>query len=336
VIVFNNNKSVISRFIAKSGHQYSFGEKVQTEVTAEMNYIDAGIEEYTGNPSEYRFDVFGGVVIRAARGLNVSINLRQPFVTGFTAPTLPYAGAEYQILTGKHQLKWTVNGSRNYRIPTFNDRYWQDAGAKDLLPEDSYSGETSLIWTHGWLRVQLLAYAQTISQWIQWIPDNDGNYEPRNVKKVAIKGAQVKTTAAATIGDIHIACNVHYQYAESVVKSAPVNEQYSVGKQLIYTPVHTAALTLNVKRKQSRLLVSSQYNSRRFIDPANSDLYALDGYALADISLAHQWVVASHTLDVNIAANNVLDQRYRMFAGRAMPGRNYNVQITYQLNYKSK
>ncbi len=335
-IVFNGNKSVISRFIAKSAHQYSFGKKVQTEVTAEMNYIDADIEEYTGNPSEYRFDVFGGAVIKLTSRLNVSVDLRQPFVTGFTAPLLPYVGAEYRIISGKHQLTWTANGSRNYRIPTFNDRYWQDAGAKDLSPEDSYSAETSLAWTSGWLHIQPLIYAQTISQWIQWIPDGDGNYEPRNVKRVAIRGAQIRTSATAAVGNFKIAGNVHYQYAESVVKEAPANEQYSIGKQLIYTPLHTASLSFNVERKQSRLLISSQYNSERFIDPANSDLYALDGYTLVDISVGHRWTIAKHILDANIGVNNVLDQRYRMFAGRAMPGRNYNVQITYQLNYKSK
>lgn len=334
VIVYNNSESTISRLIAKVGHQYAVTEKIQTELTAEANYITADIEEYASRASEYRFDVFGGISLRPADRLSISLNVRQPFVTGFNAPLLPYIGAEYKLMHGTRSLSWTANASRNYRIPTFNDRYWQDAGSKELVPESSYSAETSLIWLGGPIRIQPLLYAQTISEWIQWVPDEKGNYEPRNVKRVGITGGQMRITFTKVKGNFTFTANAHYQYTKSLVKDAPPSEQYSVGKQLTYTPVHTAAFSVRLQRAQAVLMINSQFNSVRFIDSSNTQLYALDAYQLLNISLSQAWTHHRHVLRTGLNVNNVFDHRYQMYAGHAMPGRNFNIQLTYQLNYR--
>src|SRR5213075_2539798 len=77
-----------------------------------------------------------------SKRISVAANLRQPVVSGFSAPFLPYLGTEYVILKNvNHDLKIRGSVSKNYRVPTLNDRYWQNAGDKNLLPETSHATE---------------------------------------------------------------------------------------------------------------------------------------------------------------------------------------------------
>jgi outer membrane cobalamin receptor len=48
-------------------------------------------------------------------------------------------GSSYPVESAVYKLK--LNLSRNFRIPTFNDLYWEEGGNRDLKPESSYQAE---------------------------------------------------------------------------------------------------------------------------------------------------------------------------------------------------
>ena len=47
---------------------------------------------------------------------------------------LPTTG-KFHVKFQGNQLKSEIAASRNFRLPGFNDLYWQNAGNEDLLPE---------------------------------------------------------------------------------------------------------------------------------------------------------------------------------------------------------
>ena len=72
--------------------------------------------------------------------LSYNINIRQEFFNDFENPLIVSVDTKYKI-NQWYSLK--ANASKNYRVPTFNDLYWNSGGNVDLKPEISYQGAIS-------------------------------------------------------------------------------------------------------------------------------------------------------------------------------------------------
>ena len=72
--------------------------------------------------------------------LSYNINIRQEFLNDFENPLIVSVDTKYKI-NQWYSLK--ANASKNYRVPTFNDLYWNSGGNVDLKPEISYQGAIS-------------------------------------------------------------------------------------------------------------------------------------------------------------------------------------------------
>ncbi|HYI78122.1 MAG TPA: TonB-dependent receptor, partial [Chryseolinea sp.] len=284
-----------------------------------------------------RFDFTASFQKNIRERLSLALNFRQPLVSGFSAPFLPFLGVEYAVIKSSTQdLTVRGNVSKNYRIPTLNDRYWQSAGTKELLPETSFASELGWRWRIGNFKVDNTWFNQEIDQWIQWVPQQDGQYIPRNVKKIRAQGFEVRLSGQSQIANIAITPIVSYQFTKSITTEAPLADQLSLGKQLIYTPVHTATGYMKVNWTNYLFILGAHYSGKRYVDFSNSEIYALPAYALVNFSAARSWTIRRHRIDVSFSIHNLANKDYQQYSGRAMPGRNYNVKLNYQLNYKPK
>ena len=70
--------------------------------------------------------------------------IRKEFTNNYESPVLFSLGSSYQF-NKLYNLK--LNVSRNFRIPTFNDLYWETGGNPDLKPESSYQAEIGNVFT---------------------------------------------------------------------------------------------------------------------------------------------------------------------------------------------
>ncbi len=259
---------------------FFFARTFHTQVGAEWNHIIGNIPNYeNGHVQEDRYDFTASVQKNINERFAVAVNLRQPVVSGFTAPFLPYLGTEYAILKSvNHDLKIRGNISKNYRVPTLNDRYWQNAGDKNLLPETSHAGEFGINYRFKTAEVTNEFFSQKVDNWIQWVPDATGNYRPKNIQQVLAQGIEVKLSLRGKINGLLIIPVLTYQFTKSVTKQAPVADQYTIGKQLIYTPLHTASGYIQLIWKKVSADISAQYNGKRYTDSGNSDTYALHSF----------------------------------------------------------
>lgn len=331
-IIFNQNPTHILRWVAFSNHQYSLGNRWNLQSSVDWNHIIGKIEAYGDEPDEDRVDIAAAVQKEFER-INLSFNLRQPFVTGMTAPLLPYVGADVSLLqTQIHQLRFSVNASKNFRVPTFNDRYWQNAGNLELLPETSYATEASLTWKAKKIETGARAFYQLIDEWIQWIPGSDGVFRPRNVKQVSVKGLEAHIESTIKSGSFSQRFRINYQLTRSITEKAVAAEASSIGKQLIFTPIHTASAYTSTQFKKWTAGVFAQYNGKRFTEASNSPIYSMRSFVLMDLSLGKSFGKTKHRFNLSLTIKNIIDTKYELYSGRAMPGRHFNAQITYQLN----
>ncbi|MBT1687557.1 TonB-dependent receptor [Dawidia soli] len=335
VIVYQK-EALITRWTGNVKEAFLLPARIHTEVSAEWNHIRADIDEYKQYPvEEDRFDFMVSMQKTVGTRLSLALNLRQPVVTGFSPPFLPYLGVEYTIVKRPAAtFTFRGNASRNYRVPTFNDRYWKNAGDRNLKPELSYAAEAGWRWTWHRLTVDNTWYAQEVDQWLQWVPV-DGAYIPRNVRHVRVRGAEVRVYGPICQGVVRVIAGVNYQYTRSITTEAPPNDP-SLDRQLIYTPEQTASGYLRGQWRDYNATVQAQYSGRRYYLFANEADYSLDPYSRIDLSVGRTLTLGRHGLTLQASVQNLLDEEYRQYAAYAMPGRYYTLQLNYQLNSISK
>ena len=335
-IVFNSSPSHVQRWIAFVNHQFSLDSDWNIQTSIDWNHIIGRIKEYGHKPEENRVDAALSIQ-REFNRLKVSANFRKPFITDMTPPLLPYLGVDYTLVRQENQqLQVSANASKNYRAPTLNDRYWEDAGNVDLLPEKSYAGEFGFSWKYHSVKISSTTFYQLVDEWILWSPDEFGQYRPDNVKKVKVRGFEAQAEQQFNSGYFSQSVRIAYQFTKSTTEEANEAEAASIGKQLIYTPLHTASAFVLSGFKNWSAGIFVQYSGKRFTEASNSSVYELAPYLLTDLSLGKTVMVGRHVFSGHFVIKNVFDVEYQQYSSRAMPGRNFNIQISYQLNHKQE
>ncbi|PSQ94950.1 MAG: hypothetical protein BRD53_04950 [Bacteroidetes bacterium SW_7_64_58] len=92
----------------------------------------------------------------------------------------PRLGLNWQPFAQWPGLHVKAQFGRSFRVPTFNDRYWQPGGNPDLRPERSWGGDLGirLDWSHG--HAEVSAFGHRRRDQITWQPTGNGYWAPKN------------------------------------------------------------------------------------------------------------------------------------------------------------
>ncbi len=236
-------------------------------------------------------------------------------VGGSSAYDIPFIyslDAKYQ-LTNQFSIRSAF--STNYRLPTFNDLYWEPGGNQDLKPENSLSGELGLDYAIKDFQISGAAYFIKSKDLIQWRPVTQDFWQPENVSNASNYGAEFSSAYNWTFGSHYFNIKVNYDYT--------IAKDDDLDKQLIYVPKHRAGANLDYLWKQWRFNYNFQFVGEVFTTTSNSQ--SLDAYYLSDISFYR--TVYKEIITLGFKINNLFNKNYQSVAYRPMPGRNYLVQI---------
>ncbi|MDN3643681.1 TonB-dependent receptor [Lutimonas halocynthiae] len=209
--------------------------------------------------------------------------------------------------------------STNYRLPTFNDLYWEPGGNPDLKPENSVSGELGLDYKKNNFYVGGAAYFIQSEDLIQWRPVTQDFWQPQNVSDASNFGLEFSTGYNWIMGAHNFGVSGKYDYS--------IAQDDALDKQLIYVPKHRAGGALDYSWKKWRFNYNLQYVGEVFITTSNSQ--SLDAYSLSDISIYRTLFKQLVTLGFKV--NNLFNENYQSVAFRPMPGRNYLLQINFKI-----
>ncbi len=261
----------------------------------------------------------------------MNVNLRQDFIQHYRVPFTPAIGLE-----GK--LFWIVSAkasvSRNFRVPTFNDRYWEPGGNRDLLPESSWNEEFSLIFemnmeafrNRTWM--VFTAYNSNVDNWILWVPDGV-LWSARNVQKVWSRGLEAEYRSEFSLGGVIVRFIGGYTYARSTNEAELGSNDNSRGKQLIYVPEHRYFFTGNVLYRGFALSYNHARTGERYVTRDNSE--SLPGYTIANLVLSKEILISGQQLGLSFQVANLFDKEYQAVQYNPMPGRNYKVSIQFNI-----
>lgn len=328
-IIYNGLGGSVIRGIAFANYQ-RFISDWTIEGNAYWNHIISTIPEHPGKPTEDRVDLLLAAQ-RSFKHVDLSINVRQPLITGIRAPLLPYAGINVHLTSN---WTWQANASRNFRAPTLNDRYWIGLGNPDLKSESTYSTETGIQFSNSITTIRATAFYQHVNDWIQWVPETDGQYRPRNIREVEASGFQTVADLRINMSTVTLKLHAAYEFTRSIVQATDEVDKRIIGKQLIYTPQHTGTASLTTVFKSWSLMIFNQFTGIRYGDDFNDKLYSLEPFILTDASVSKTFSLNRHVASLQFTARNVFNINYQLYAARTMPGSNYSLAFTWQLNQK--
>jgi iron complex outermembrane receptor protein len=300
-------------------------------------YSSAKTSGYDWNPNQNRTSLFASYQFENnSKNLNISTSIRQEFIPNLSIPFTYSAGIEYQIWSF---LSTKANMSRLYRLPTFNDLYWNPGGNPNLLPENGYSEEVGFALNYGTknnslrFKEEITLFNRTIDNWIIWLPSSL-IWTPQNILSVWSRGLETHTVVNLKVKKINIQLSLLTSYVISTNEKSKSENDNSVGKQLIFVPIYSGNARLKIEYKSFSITYRHHYTGYRYISTDHSEYLA--PYQLGSVNVNYQQKFKNFNLNIYTQIDNIWDELYQIMPNRPMPNRNFNTGITFNINYKNK
>ena len=307
----------VSTFIAKYAVSYHWSNNVTLHAIADINENKGSGSSI---PKAKRTIGSGSLLfaheVNAIFGYEASVRKEQ--TSSYKSPVLFSLGSRFSPVS-YYNLK--LNISRNFRIPTYNDLYWEQLGNPDLKAESSYQGEIGNLFTFKKWSVSGTFYHSRISNMIRWIPSSGGNFRPENTAEVSIYGFESTFHGATKIHDHQFEWNAAYGYTRS--------EDRATNKQLIYVPYHKLTAVLAYSYKRFSADYQYLYNGKVFTHTDNNPTETIDWYVVSNFGLAYTvGNIAKYTVGCKVL--NLWNEQYQSVENRPLPGRNFNMYLTFK------
>jgi iron complex outermembrane receptor protein len=318
------------RTLVRLQYDKKITKKLSLKAGADWQYIQAQAENYEGMASQQRADAFAALLYDPLPWWELSLNLRQGWVSGFQAPLAPALGSEMTLLEQQdHSLVFKSQLSRNYRVPAFNDLFWEPGGNPNLSAEQAWSYESGLHFQRKGFSAEATYFHSSVEDWIVWL-DQGSFWRPQNFRRVRINGLEACGRYQLDFDQLALSFRAHYAFTSSLNQS-PLNEfDRSFNKQLPYVPRHRAGFNIQAQYREWNAGLFSQWTSRRFLTTTNES--ELAGYALLNLRLNRHLVLWDIPTALELRINNLLNTNYQNMARRAMPGRNFELSLQIQLH----
>jgi len=302
----------VKTFISRYDATYDFTSKIK---------INA-IVDYTQNKGE------GSDIIQKKRDIGSAsllfkhslsnrfqyeAGVRKEVTDAYQSPVLFSAGANIGV-AGFYNIK--LNASRNFRIPTYNDLYWQGSGNPNLKPESSYQAEIGNVFTYRDITLTVTGYYIKLTDMLRWTPGAGGIWRPENVGKVATYGLESVLNWQRKFGKSQVTVSGTYAYT--------VSREDGSSDQLIYVPLHKATASVAYGYKEFSAYYRHMFTGEVFTTSDNQS--KLDGYNVSGIGAEYTFPILSG-FSLGAQINNLYNQEYLNVAVRPMPGRNYNMYL---------
>jgi iron complex outermembrane receptor protein len=301
-------------FIARNDLEYTGFKDVKLASVLSNTHTSgegSGIDDNSRN-------IFSAALLlkhHATQRFSYEAGLRKELTNNYESPVLFSAGAKYEF-SSFYALK--LNASKNFKIPTYNDLYWNPGGNPDLKPETSLQGEigNSFRWRN--FDLDLTAYYIDIKDMIRWLPASGGIWRPQNEDEVRSYGLEGLLGWEKHIGNGFLRLKGIYSYT--------VSENQKTSKQLIYVPYHKVTGSAGYAYGRWNFDYQLLFNGEVFTRSDNDPKYNLDAYTISNISTSYAFgQEKSYRLGARV--RNIFDEAYQNVEDRWMPGVNFNIYL---------
>ena len=316
-------ESVAAASLGRAGHRVSLGTTL-THTAAEVNEVYPG-----GRPRQWRTALFASYGLTRRR-LSAEFSLRAGWVDGGRMPLTPTAGLGYRVREG---LALRARVSRDYRLPTFNDRYWRPGGNPELRPESGWSQELGGDFDSGPWTLSLTGYHRLVRDWLLWArAPGESYWSATNLAAVRSAGWEARLGYRRSLGGgVAFELAGGYDYVRSVNLRALTAPAIDAGEQLWYVPRHAGFAQADLSLPGAWRL---GYH-HRWRGPSSGINAPVPSSTEADLRLsrtARPRPSASWGLGGFAEVRNLYNARVELIERRVLPGRHLRIGLTLALD----
>lgn len=226
-------------------------------------------------------------------------------------------------------LRLKASARRAFRAPTFNDRFWEDAGDPALRPETGWTvdGGAVLPLRLGAVAVdaEATAFGSAVRDQIVWKPGAGGVWRPENVGRVRTLGVETSASVRAPLG-AGAAVRLDALATRTHARDRTNPEASSYDQPLLYVPDRQVKGALSVGWPTLTLDLEAVHTGRRFTTSDGSASLGPVTVAAAQVRTRLAVAEAAGTLAVRV--ENLADRRYEIVRGYPMPPRHLALRLT--------
>ena len=244
-------------------------------------------------------------------------------VAGFNWLAIPSAG-----------LHIRASQSNTFRLPTFNDLYFEQIGRRDLRPEQASVTSVGLIMDNqsGSLYYSFYAdlYNSNVKDRIMAVPDgNTVKWKMTNLGRVVTHGIETGLDFNCTEGKIRPAARMSYTYQRAMDKSDSKSAVWN--HQIAYVPRHSASAVAILETPAVNISCNLIYSGQFYSNGYNGSEFRMPSYYEIGCSLWHDFRFNGYTATIKAESINLTDYRYEFVHNYPMPGRQFRVSAKIEL-----
>ncbi len=318
---YNYGKS--KTFLLKYDFSFQISDYSSIESVTELESVFGSTDEIIEkNRKQFSQSIIYNLNFENIASINAKI--RKDFNSDYNVPFVFALGAE---LTPLKNAFIRVNGSKNYRVPTYNDLYWPALGNADLIPESSLQGEFGVGYKTKAVKFDVGVYYINSKDKIVWTPGGDperpGIWTPINVAEAVNKGVEFTASVNKAINKHFFNFNLNYSYT--------IAKDKSTNKYLTYVPKHLANGSFGYSYKRFSAFYQHLFTDEVYTTTDNLDIYTVPYYNVGNVGVDYNIIkTENQQLGLGIKVNNVFNKEYQVLPSRPMPNRNFNININYK------
>ena len=258
--------------------------------------------------------------------LETQLAIRGEDNSEYEVPLTPLFSTEYKF---NELVQSSIKLNKNFRSPTFNDRYWFSNGSRgniELKPEMSNNAEFSIHLKKNKFKLSSTLFNLDVKDWILWGQNIDGIWSPENIKEVWSRG--IETQLKYNYKKILLELN--YSLTKTTSEKASNDLDISVGQQLRYVPKNKLNTTLLYYEGNIISFLNITFTDEVITSYSSGDNKKLEAYTL--VSAGTSYKLFNEDLKLDLRVLNLTNQQYQTYLNYPNPGREYVLSINYTIN----
>lgn len=223
-----------------------------------------------------------------------------------------------------------------FRMPTFNELYFDHYGSINLNPEITDQLNAGVTWSlqeRGVAEEVTLTcdgYLNFVRNKIVAIPYNMFVNRMMNLGKVRVLGLDATLNSTLRLAPRQ---RLILAATYSLQRAAPVTDPAMSDwmKQLAYVPLNSGSGSVTWDNPWVTVGVSASGCSSRYTTNENLPGTKMPGYMELNCTLQHTFRFRGHSLELRADLINALDTRYELVARYPMPGRSWQASVAFKL-----
>ncbi len=247
----------------------------------------------------------------------------------------PFASFSLRLLNDP-SLRFRLMYKQSFRMPTFNDLYYNIIGNLNLKPENVHQFNAGLLFAlvrdnRFSINGRADFFINQVNEKIIAIPtQNLFVWSMRNIGEVQTKGMELQLDQHSEITkNLSINLSVNYTFQEALDVSDKLSITYN--QQIPYIPLETFSGMASVKYQSFTLHYTLLFNGFRYISAKNSWENMLSGWWVSDLGISWERKTQKLGYLVKAEAINLFNEQYVVIKSFPMPGR--SLAITVGLNF---